>query len=60
MGVELSVEKKRVIYCLLCGVGGGLIGSFAGKLNTASGALLFTLGVLILTFSIIRIFGGKS
>ena len=44
--------KKTKLLCVLgCAAGGGLIGFFAGKLDSALGILLFSAGVLLLTLS---------
>ena len=42
------MKKKNLIYGLLCGVGGILIGYYAGKLNTIPGCILFVLGILLI------------
>lgn len=49
------MKKKKIIYEILCGAGGILIGVFANKLNTVHGGALFTIGVLLLVFSIIKL-----
>lgn len=46
--------KKR-LYGVLCGVGGTLIGVFANRLDTIYGGVLFTFGVFLLVFSIIKL-----
>ena len=50
-----SMQRENVIYGVLCGIGGGMIGLFANRLNTIWGAALFTLGICILVFSIIKL-----
>ena len=47
--------KEKTLYGILCGVGGTLIGVFANKLDTIIGVALFTLGVFLLVFSIIKL-----
>ena len=47
-----SVKNKKVLLCISSGVGGGLIGVFAGRLDTVLGCLFFTAGIAILVFSI--------
>ncbi len=49
------MNKERLIYAIMCGVGGCLIGVFAGKVDTLLGGALFTFGVFLLTFSTIRL-----
>ena len=47
--------NKNIIYMLLCGLGGGLIGFFASHLNEAFGIIMFTIGVFLLVFSCIKL-----
>ena len=49
------MKKGQVLYGILCGVGGALIGVFANKLDTICGGALFTLGVFLLVFSTIKL-----
>ena len=49
------MKKEKTLYGILCGIGGILIGLFANRLNTIYGGGLFTLGVLLLVFSIIKL-----
>ena len=42
----------RVIYCA---AGAGMIGFFANQLNTVTGCVFFTLGVVLLVCSIVLI-----
>ena len=49
------MKKREIIYWILCGVGGILIGVFANKLDTIYSGALFTIGVLLLIFSIIKL-----
>ena len=48
-------KDKKLLYFLLCAVGGALIGFFANKLNTWIGILAFVIGVLLLVFSISKV-----
>lgn len=48
------MKKSNIIYMLLCALGSGLIGFFAGKLNSALGICMFCLGIIMLVFSIIK------
>ena len=49
------MNKEKIIYGILCGFGGGLIDFFANKLTTLVGGVLFTLGIVLLVFSIIKL-----
>ena len=49
------MNKVKVVYGFLCGVGGILIGLFANNLNTISGGGLFSIGIAILVFSIVKL-----
>ena len=46
---------KNIVYNLICGLGGGLIGCFASRLDTNFGIILFTLGIFLLVFSCIKL-----
>ena len=49
------MNKEKTIYGTFCGVGGVLIGLFANRLDTVLGGVLFTLGVVLLAFSMIKL-----
>ena len=49
------MNKEKVIYGILCGIGGVLIGLFANSLNTILGGGLFVLGIAISVFSIMKL-----
>ena len=49
------MKKEKALYGILCGAGGILIGVFANKLNSIYGGALFTIGVLLLVFSTIKL-----
>ena len=42
---------KRVLYPLLCVLGGLCIGFFAGHLDTVYGAVMFVLGITAVVFA---------
>ena len=46
--------KKKILYAIGCAVGGALIGFFANQLNTVIGAVIFTVGVMLVTFCTYR------
>jgi FtsH-binding integral membrane protein len=46
---------KKILQTIICAVGGGMIGFFANRLNTAIGSACFTLGIVLLVASIIMI-----
>lgn len=47
--------NKNIIYMLLCGLGGGLMGFFASQLNEVFGIVMFTIGIFLLVFSCIKL-----
>ena len=49
------MNNEKLIYSSLCGVGGILIGVFANSLNTILGGGLFSIGIAILVFSIVKL-----
>ena len=49
------MNKVKMVYGFLCGVGGILIGLFANSLNTILGGGLFAIGIAILVFSIVKL-----
>lgn len=48
------MKKKSLMYGLLCGIGGIMIGYFASKLDTVLGCILFILGVLLIIVSSLK------
>ena len=49
------MNKKKVLYSILCALGGGIIGFFANSLTEWYGCLLFGLGVSLMVYSIINL-----
>ena len=49
------MHNEKLIYSYLCGAGGILIGLFANSLNTILGGGLFSIGIAILVFSIVKL-----
>ena len=46
---------RRIAYAVGAGVGGGLIGTFAGRLDSPLGANMLVLGSALLVFCIVKI-----
>ena len=49
------MKKMKLLYALLCAVGGGIIGLFANQLTEWYGCALFGLGVALMVYSIINL-----
>lgn len=49
------MKKKKVLYGILCAVGGGMIGSFANQLTEVYGCILFGLGVGLIVYSVFNL-----
>jgi len=49
------MNNKKVLYSILCALGGGIIGFFANALTEWYGCLLFGLGVALMVYSIINL-----
>ena len=49
------MKKGKILYGIMCGAGGILIGVFANRLDTIYGGVLFTFGVFLLVFSIFKL-----
>ena len=46
---------KKAFRVICCAAGGGMIGFFANQLNTVTGCVFFTLGVVLLVCSIVLV-----
>ncbi|MBQ4649988.1 MAG: hypothetical protein IJB73_04730 [Firmicutes bacterium] len=46
---------KKVFQVICCAAGAGMIGFFADQLNTVTGCVFFTIGVVLLVSSIILV-----
>ena len=58
VGERLQVEymnKEKMLYVILCALGGGIIGFFANQLTEWYGCVLFGLGVALMVYSIINL-----
>ena len=49
------MRKKRLLYAILCALGGGIIGLFANHLTKGYGCVLFGIGVALIVYSIINL-----
>ena len=49
------MDGKKLFFSILCGVGGGMMGFCADRLNTVSGAVMFAVGAAVLVFSMTRL-----
>ncbi len=52
MRKKIKIKKKRLLFALLCALGGGIIGFFANQLTEWYCCLLFGLGVALMVYSI--------
>ena len=49
------MKKMKLLYALLCAVGGGIIGFFANQLTEWYGCISFGFGVALMVYSIINL-----
>lgn len=49
------MKNKKILYAMLCAIGGGMIGFFANRLNVWYCYVLFGLGVGLMVYSISNI-----
>ena len=49
------MKKQRLLFAILCALGGGIIGFFANQLNEWFGCVVFGLGVALMVYSIINL-----
>ena len=49
------MKKRKLLYALLCAVGGCIIGFFANQLTKWYGCALFGVGVALMVYSIINL-----
>lgn len=49
------MEKKKILYAVLCALGGGMIGFFANHLTEVYGCILFGIGVALMVYSIFNL-----
>ena len=49
------MEKKKILFVIICALGSGMIGFFANHLTKIYGCILFGLGVALMVYSIINL-----
>ena len=49
------MKKKKLLYAILCALGGGIIGFFANQLIEWYGCVIFGFGVALMGYSIINL-----
>ena len=49
------MKKQRLLFAILCALGGGIIGFFSNYLNEIYGCLLLGFGVALMVHSIINL-----
>ena len=49
------MKMNKMLYAMLCALGGGIIGFFANHLTEWFGCVLFGLGVSLMVYSIINL-----
>lgn len=49
------MKKKKLLYAITCALGSGMIGFFAKDLNEIYGSILFTIGIILMVSSIIKL-----
>ena len=45
---------KKILYVALCALGGGMIGFFSNRITEIDGCIFFTIGVILMVYSIIK------
>ncbi len=49
------MDKKKLLYAILCALGGGMVGFFANQLSEIYGCILFGIGVALMVYSIFNL-----
>ena len=49
------MKKKKMLYAILCALGGGIIGFYANQLTEWYSCVLFGLGVALMVYSIFNL-----
>ena len=49
------MDKKKLLYAILCALGGGMVGFFANQLSEIYGCILLGIGVGLMVYSIFNL-----
>lgn len=49
------MKKKKLLFAILCALGGGMVGFFANQLTEVYGCIAFGVGVGLMVYSIINL-----
>jgi len=49
------MKNKKLMYAIICAIGGGTVGFFANQLHQVYGCIIFALGVALMVYSIINL-----
>ena len=49
------MKKKKLLYAILCALGGGMVGFFANQLSEIYRCILFGIGVGLMVYSIFNL-----
>lgn len=49
------MDKKKLLYAILCALGGGMVGFFANCLGELYGCILFGIGIALMVYSIFNL-----
>ena len=49
------MKKNKLLFAILCALGGGFVGFFANQLTEVYGCILFGIGVALMVYSIINL-----
>jgi len=49
------MDKKKLLYAILCALGGGMVGFFANQLSEIYGCIFFGIGVGLMVYSIFNL-----
>ena len=49
------MDKKKILYAILCALGSGMVGFFANQLSEIYGCILFGIGIDLMVYSIFNL-----
>ena len=49
------MKNKKILNAIMCSLGSGMVGFFAKDLNEIYGSILFTIGIVLMVSSIIKL-----